>query len=242
MREPVPRGLITALELLRAPAMADVLRQQSALPDDIGILIRVAGGCEATRQRLAVQLNRPEAHLIKAARFYLEQVLFYSETDSYRVLGVASDAPQATVQAHGRWLLKWLHPDNDHTEWEATFAGRVTAAWNDLKTPERRAAYDRKLRSERARAFHRRKPAHLAPPLFASQRSQSDATRRRRRLIWRVAAAAAIFLAAWLVPLDFDDTLPGDQSVASCVGQDGAGAVACKPATGSPDGVRLAEE
>ena len=146
MREPVPRGLITALELLRAPSMADVLRQQSALPDDIGVLIRVAGGCEETRQRLAALLDKPEGLLVKASRFYLEQVLFHAENDSYRILGLTPDARQATVQEHGRWLMKWLHPDH-HSEWEAAFAGRITSAWNDLKTPARRAAYDRTLRS-----------------------------------------------------------------------------------------------
>ena len=168
MREPVPRGLITAMELLRAPAMADVLRQQSALPDDIDVLIRLAGGCDETRKRLAAPMDQPEALLVKAARFYLEQVLFHSETDSYRILGLRPDAPQAAVQEHGRWLMRWLHPDNDHSEWEAAFAGRITTAWNDLKTPARRATYDRTVHAERARAFHRRKAVPLAPPLICS--------------------------------------------------------------------------
>src|SRR5262249_38591623 len=39
-------------------------------------------------------------------------------------------------------LLKWLHPDVDPRGERSVFIGKVTAAWNDLKTPERRAAYD----------------------------------------------------------------------------------------------------
>lgn len=240
MREPVPRGLITALELLRAPSMADVLRQQSALPDDIDVLIRVAGGCAETRTRLAAQLDKPERLLVKAAQFYLEQVLFYSETDSYRVLGLTADAPQAAVREHGRWLMKWLHPDNEHSEWEAAFAGRVTTAWNDLKTPARRTAYDRTLRSQRARAFNRRATAPLAPPMIAGLRATPSPANRRRRLTWRVAAVAAIFLAAWLIPFDFDDPLPADQPVASCAGPTGVGAIACEPTAANLSASRLA--
>ena len=40
-------------------------------------------------------------------------------------------------------LLRWLHPDLDRHGERSVFAARVTRAWNDLKTQERRAAYDR---------------------------------------------------------------------------------------------------
>ncbi|WP_453960833.1 J domain-containing protein [Amorphus suaedae] len=229
------------MELLRAPAMADVLRQQSALPDDIDVLIRLAGGCVETRERLSTLMDQPGGLLVKAARFYLEQVLFHAENDSYRILGLTPDASPAAVREHGRWLLRWLHPDNDHSEWDAAFAGRITTAWNDLKTPARRAAYDRTVRADRARAFQRRRHVHLAPPLIAGLR-QKPAADRRRRVTWRTPAAGVVFLAGWLIPFDLSEPLPSDPPVASCIDRTGTAAVACEAIPASPSATRVAGE
>ena len=49
-------------------------------------------------------------------------------------------------------LLRWLHPDIDQKGERSVFAARVTKAWSDLKTPERRAAYDRQLLTSQAEA------------------------------------------------------------------------------------------
>ena len=56
-------------------------------------------------------------------------------------------------------LMIWLHPDADLRDEHAVFVVRVTSAWNDLKTEERRAAYLATL----------------------ARRSEVDAERRRRR-------------------------------------------------------------
>ena len=40
-------------------------------------------------------------------------------------------------------LMRWLHPDVAREGERSVFAARIAAAWNTLKTPERRAAYDR---------------------------------------------------------------------------------------------------
>jgi hypothetical protein len=47
-------------------------------------------------------------------------------------------------------LLRLLHPDLDSKGELSVFAARVTRAWNDLKTPERRAAYDQLQRKSMA--------------------------------------------------------------------------------------------
>ena len=39
-------------------------------------------------------------------------------------------------------LLRWLHPDIVHNGDRSIFVGRVTGAWESLKTRERRARYD----------------------------------------------------------------------------------------------------
>jgi hypothetical protein len=46
-------------------------------------------------------------------------------------------------------LLRWLHPDRDRYAERDAFAVRVTRAWNNLKTPEQRAAYDLLRRQSR---------------------------------------------------------------------------------------------
>lgn len=213
MREPVPRSLITALMLLRRPALADVLRQRAALPDDITVVIRIAGGCQDTVGQIAAALGKPEAVLVKAARFYLEQVLFYSETDSYRILGLAPDAPQTLIREHGRWLMRWLHPDTDQSEWETAFSRRVASAWNDLKTPSRRAAYNRTQSATRSRAFHRGQPVDLAFSLIPTSSADNAPTPRPQPTLTAV-AALGVFLIACLVPLNTE--APGSSIEAMC--------------------------
>ena len=79
----------------------------------------------------------------EAAAFFVEQILLYPGADSYRVLGARPDATYGELRRNMALLLRWLHPDRDRQGERAIFAARVTRAWSDLKTPERRAAYDR---------------------------------------------------------------------------------------------------
>jgi curved DNA-binding protein CbpA len=66
-------------------------------------------------------------------------------------------------------LLRWLHPDKDKAGERSRFTARVTLAWDDLKTPERRAAYDKTRESVQQRqqpgASRRR---HAAPGFRAA--------------------------------------------------------------------------
>jgi hypothetical protein len=39
-------------------------------------------------------------------------------------------------------LLRWLHPDIDRNGERSIFATRVTKAWEEVKTPARRAKHD----------------------------------------------------------------------------------------------------
>jgi DnaJ-class molecular chaperone len=58
------------------------------------------------------------------------------------VLGTGPQASPGELRRNVALLLRWLHPDLDPHGELSVFIGRVTAAWNDLKTPERRMAYD----------------------------------------------------------------------------------------------------
>ncbi len=131
-----------ALALARAPAERLVLRQRP-LPEGIeGLLQIAAGGGGAALSEAALRTGETEESVVDAARFYLREVLFHSGADAYRILGLPRDASAATVKAHHRWLQQWLHPDRHTSDWDAIFAGRVNAAWNQLRNADRRRAYD----------------------------------------------------------------------------------------------------
>jgi hypothetical protein len=46
-------------------------------------------------------------------------------------------------------LLRWVHPDLDPDGVRSLYATRVTRAWDDLKTEQRRQVYDASLGKER---------------------------------------------------------------------------------------------
>jgi hypothetical protein len=130
-----------ALALAKAPAERHALRQR-ALPDGIETLIQIAGGggADALAKAAAHTGESPE-RIVEAARFYLREVLFFPDADAYRLLGVSPDADAARIRSHHRLLQQWLHPDRCSDE-DAVFAARVNVAWDQLRQPDRRAAYD----------------------------------------------------------------------------------------------------
>lgn len=136
-QEPGHRALDAALELARMPTLAEAMRRQP-LPGDVLPLIRVAAGCRKTCEALAAASGREPRLIAEAALFYLEQLLFRTEGDPWRTLGVSSDASREERREHMRWLMKWLHPDRNRHEWESVFAARVTAAWAAIERGEAR--------------------------------------------------------------------------------------------------------
>ena len=89
-----------------------------------------------------LQTERSEAVLRQAAEFFIEQILMSPVSGSYRVLGANRDASGAELRHNMALLVRWMHPDVAASVDRSMFAGRVTLAWDDLKTAERRAAYD----------------------------------------------------------------------------------------------------
>ncbi|ODS63003.1 MAG: hypothetical protein ABS41_07470 [Arenimonas sp. SCN 70-307] len=135
------QALEQALAYWRAPALLAAARQRP-LPDDVLEVVRIAAGDRVTAEFAAAALGTSADELCEAAPFYLQQLLFAPGASSYRVLGVNPDAPDARIKEHYRWLVRWLHPDRNPDEWEALYADRVNRAWQDLRQPEKRAAYD----------------------------------------------------------------------------------------------------
>ena len=114
-------------------------------------LLEVAAGeSEALRQAHGLT-GHTEAHLRKAAGFFVEQMLLSQPVDHYRILGCSCESSTADLRRHMALIMRWLHPDvipggePAYRFDKGLYATRVTEAWEALKTDERRAAYDSAL-------------------------------------------------------------------------------------------------
>ncbi len=147
-------ALKIAIDLMHVPSQVRRVRSEP-LPDGVLMLVRIAAG-DAEAERAAIELTDRSPNVVRgAAMFFIEQILFAPDADSYRVLGGTPQTSAAELRRNVALLLRWLHPDLDPRSERAIFISRVTAAWNDLKTPERRAAYDeaRRIKRNRGRSF-----------------------------------------------------------------------------------------
>lgn len=137
-------ALRVAIDLLHAPSRVRVARSRP-LPGGIVFLLQVAAG-EAEAELEAVEASgRPADVVREAAMFFVEQVLFGSESDSYRMLGAERQASTAELRRNMALLLRSFHPDIERDRVGSMSVSKVTQAWDDLKTPDRRASYDRAL-------------------------------------------------------------------------------------------------
>ena len=135
-------ALKLAIDLMHFPSQVRSVRS-APLPDDVLIVVRIAAGDEAATREAAESAGRSHDVVREAATFFVEQILLYPGADSYRVLGARPEATYDELRRNMAILLRWLHPDRDRQGERAFFVARVTRAWDDLKTQERRAAYDR---------------------------------------------------------------------------------------------------
>jgi hypothetical protein len=139
-------ALKIAIDLMHGPSQVRFFRSEP-LPDGVALLLGIAAGDEGAEHAAATLTDRSPDIVRRAATFFIEQILFAPNADSYQVLGVSPKASPGELRRNVALLLRWLHPDLDPHGERSIFIGRVTAAWNDLKTPERRAAYDDLRRS-----------------------------------------------------------------------------------------------
>jgi hypothetical protein len=172
-------ALKLAIDLLRVPSQARLIRSEP-LPEGVELLLRIAAGEADAARSAAVTARRSPETVRRAAAFFIEQILFAPDTDSYRVLGADAAASAGELRRNAALLFKWLHPGRDAHGARATFASRLTVAWNDLKTPERRAAYDGQCRAgvdparRKATFSSRSRRKHLARLLARRQASRRN--------------------------------------------------------------------
>ena len=110
------------------------------------ILLRIVAGDEEATSQAAASAGRSRDVVREAAAFFLEQVLLHPDADSYRVLGATGGNLTANSGAIWPSFFGGCIRTLIAMASGSVFAARVTRAWNDLKTQERRAAYDRSQR------------------------------------------------------------------------------------------------
>jgi hypothetical protein len=123
--------------------------RQQPLPTGITEVLKICSGDKEVLLAAQERSRHSQDDLRHAAEFYVQQILFASESDHYRILGVDPDDAEARIKLHYRLLVRWLHPDKNAGDWEAVFSERINRAWHALRTPERRREYDDKLSSEK---------------------------------------------------------------------------------------------
>ena len=179
-------ALRVALDLVQVPSRAPFIRSRP-LPDGVLLLLEIAAGLDEAVDA-ASELTGRSPHLMRqAAQFFIEQVLLYPGADSYRVLAVGPAAPASELRRNMALLLRALHPDIGANETRALYAGRVTRAWEDLKTPERRSAYD----STRAQDIAAHESAANAEPSRSARGKGRHGQRSSRRSASRAQTASS---------------------------------------------------
>ena len=137
-------ALKLALELLHVPWRVRLVRKQP-LPEGVPLLLSVAAGDPASQEAAVEATDRPPEVVKRAATFFIEQILLAPDADSYRVLGASPAATNGELRQNMALLMRWLHPDVAREGEQSIYAARIAAAWNNLKSPDRRAAYDNEL-------------------------------------------------------------------------------------------------
>ena len=169
-------ALRIALQLIHIPSQIRHARS-APLPDGVQLLLQIAAGDEEAAERGGALVDKSHEEVREAAAFFIEQILFSPNADSYRVLGAQSDATIKDLRRNMSFLLRWLHPDVQGQGERSVFARRVSLAWDALKTPERKAAYDEARRTARASG-----PARKAPTRSGSSTGQNHRFTFRRAL------------------------------------------------------------
>lgn len=141
-------ALDAALALLNDPVSVRAY-QRAELPSGTRVMLAIVGGDEDALTRAQRATGQSRARLQEAAAFFVEQVLLDYQSDSYRVLGGTKSSTYEDLRHNMAQLMRWLHPDRQMQGHRAAidrevFSSRVTRAWEDLKTAERRRAYDRR--------------------------------------------------------------------------------------------------
>ncbi|MGD9657560.1 MAG: hypothetical protein AB7U61_07970 [Methylocystis sp.] len=169
-------ALRAALYVTAIPSRGAQLRNEP-LSAGVGLLLRIVANEDAAIDFYSARIGTPPEALREAAAFYLEQAMFTPHADSYRVLGASRQASGVDLRRNLVLLCRWLHSDRCEELQRSVFFLRVIQAWNNLKTPERRAAYDAALNAMAAPASVSRIPGESGVERSAGAGAKEPAPR-----------------------------------------------------------------
>jgi hypothetical protein len=134
-------ALRSAISLVSVPSQVRATRL-APLPDGTTLLLGVAAGDPDALAEAMALTGRTQEVLTSAAAFFIEQILLVPDADSYRALGCVPGASAGELRTNMALLMRWLHPDVSTAAQKEVYVSLVTKAWEDVKTPDRRQAYD----------------------------------------------------------------------------------------------------
>lgn len=98
--------------------------------------------------------------------------------------------------------MRWLHPDRGGERWETAFSDRVNAAWNVLRSPERRAEYDAWLMGASSAKALRVRVAAARTPVAHAPILSPQAVRRLPIFVLAGLLCAGVAAALWMSDSD----------------------------------------
>ena len=160
-------ALRSAISLVSVPSQVRSARR-APLPEGTTLLLGVAAGDDDAITEAMTLTGRTREVLSEASAFFIEQIMLVPGADSYRVLGSVPEASPAELRTNMALLMRWLHPDVGSAAQKELYVSLVTRAWEDVKTPDRRQAYDAALAS--------------APPVRRTSKSRRSGPGRRLKI------------------------------------------------------------
>jgi hypothetical protein len=152
------------------------------LPKDVELVLRIAAGEDDAERCAAEMCDRSRAAIRQAAAFYTEQILLFPDADCYRTLGCTPSSSAAELRRNMALLLRWLHPDKDRDAERSLLARRVSIAWDTVKTPERRAIYDKSRKASAAQSTRELAAKAKRRPKFQLRKPSQQGAWQKTRL------------------------------------------------------------
>jgi curved DNA-binding protein CbpA len=142
------------LDFQRTPSRFEALIDASQpLPEGTDALLEsVASWNQLPPDKLSdvIYADVSREELIKAAVFFVGQILFAPGGDHYRTLALAHNASPEQIRRHYHLLLTFFFLDRKDkaAEWNADYAEHINRAYSILRDPEKRRAYDMRLHNQ----------------------------------------------------------------------------------------------
>jgi curved DNA-binding protein CbpA len=108
-----------------------------------------------------------------------------AKRDYYSILGVSPDSEDVVVAAAYKALMRKYHPDKNQSADAAKKATEINEAFENLRDPSRRAAYDRKHGFAAEPERDQRYPSNNSSPMTEEAKQTSDKPTQPKGRRWK---------------------------------------------------------